>query len=165
MSAAETTPGWNPIQRVILPSTDQTDTVPLYVDAGTASGIRLRENDEFARTPKLLEDKLQMFSSEQPGRRTSRTSSRRHSMRVRSGEQLSFGTYFNAFPASYWRRWTSVRDVRLVVETSGTGNRHGLQVERPRIGPARRRQARRRRRHLDVRALAQALRRRRLVLV
>ena len=64
MSAAETTPGWNPIQRVILPSTDQTDTVPLYVDAGTASGIRLRENDEFARTPKLLEDKLQMFSSE-----------------------------------------------------------------------------------------------------
>ena len=22
------------------------------------------------------------------------------------GERLSFGTYFNAFPARYWRRWT-----------------------------------------------------------
>jgi galactofuranosylgalactofuranosylrhamnosyl-N-acetylglucosaminyl-diphospho-decaprenol beta-1,5/1,6-galactofuranosyltransferase len=42
-------------------------------------------------------------------------------MRVRSGEQISFGTYFNAFPASYWRRWTSVRDIRLTVKTSGTG--------------------------------------------
>ena len=42
-------------------------------------------------------------------------------MRVRSGEQISFGTYFNAFAASYWRRWTSVRDIRLVVRTSGTG--------------------------------------------
>ena len=31
----------------------------------------------------------------------------------RSGEKLSFGTYFNAFPASYWRRWTVVDEVRL----------------------------------------------------
>ena len=27
---------------------------------------------------------------------------------MKSGERLSFGTYFNAFPASYWRRWTVV---------------------------------------------------------
>ncbi len=120
MSAAETTTGWTTIQRVILPSADQTDTVPLYVDAGTASGIRLRENDELARTPKLPEEKLQMFSS---GGRAAHFEDllTRHSMRVRSGEQISFGTYFNAFPASYWRRWTSVRDIRLVVKTRGTG--------------------------------------------
>jgi galactofuranosylgalactofuranosylrhamnosyl-N-acetylglucosaminyl-diphospho-decaprenol beta-1,5/1,6-galactofuranosyltransferase len=96
------------------------DTVSLYVDAGTASGIRLRENDELARTPKLPEQKLQMFSS------SSREAHfedllTRQSMRVRSGEQMSFGTYFNAFPASYWRRWTSVREVRLMVRTSGIG--------------------------------------------
>ncbi len=120
MSAAETTTGWTTIQRVILPSADQTDTVPLYVDAGTASGIRLRENDELARTPKLPEEKLQMFSS---GGRAAHFEDllTRTSMRVRSGEQISFGTYFNAFPASYWRRWTSVRDIRLVVNTRGTG--------------------------------------------
>ncbi|MCU1562011.1 MAG: glycosyltransferase family 2 protein [Arthrobacter sp.] len=120
MSAAEATTGWKTIQRVILPSTDQTDTVPLYVDAGSASGIRLRENDELARTPKHPEEKLQMFSS---GGREAHFEDllTRHSMRVRSGEQVSFGTYFNAFPASYWRRWTSVRDIRLAVKTSGTG--------------------------------------------
>ncbi|MCU1563511.1 MAG: glycosyltransferase family 2 protein, partial [Arthrobacter sp.] len=120
MSAAEATTGWKTIQRVILPSADQTDTMPLYVDAGTASGIRLRENDELARTPKHPEEKLQMFSS---GGREAHFEDllTRHSMRVRSGEQISFGTYFNAFPASYWRRWTSVRDIRLTVKTSGTG--------------------------------------------
>lgn len=118
---SEESSSWSALQRVILPSADQTDTIPLYVDAGPASGIRLRENDELARSPKLPEDKLQMFSS--GGRQAhfedllSRTS-----MRVRSGEQISFGTYFNAFPASYWRRWTSVRDVRLVVRTTGTGS-------------------------------------------
>ena len=120
MSAAEGTTDWATIQRVILPSADQPDTVPLYADAGTASGIRVRENDELARTPKLPEDKLQMFSS---GSQQAHFEDliNRHSMRVRSGEQISFGTYFNAFAASYWRRWTSVRDIRLVVRTSGTG--------------------------------------------
>lgn len=112
--------GWNTLQRVILPSADQMDTAPLYVDAGSASGIRLRENDELARSPKLLEDKLQMISSGGPQAHFEDFLTRR-SVRVRVGEQLSFGTYFNAFPASYWRRWTSVRYIRLKVETSGTG--------------------------------------------
>ncbi|MET4136989.1 glycosyltransferase [Pseudarthrobacter sp. PvP090] len=120
MMTTEEGSGWSALQRVILPSPDQADTVPLYADAGSASGIRLRENDELARTPKLPEEKLQMFSS---GGREAHFEDlvSRHSMRVRSGEQLSFGTYFNAFPASYWRRWTSVSDIRLVVRTSGTG--------------------------------------------
>ena len=120
MSAAEGTTAWATIQRVSLPSADQPDTVSLNADAGTASGIRLRENDELARTPKLPEDKLQMFSS---GSQQAHFEDllTRHSMRVRSGEQISFGTYFNAFAASYWRRWTSVRDIRLVVTTRGTG--------------------------------------------
>ncbi|HSN37595.1 MAG TPA: glycosyltransferase [Arthrobacter sp.] len=118
--SAEESSSWSALQRVILPSADQTDTIPLYVDAGPASGIRLRENDELARSPKLPEDKLQMFSS---GSRQAHFEDllSRESMRVRSGEQISFGTYFNAFPASYWRRWTSVRDIRLVVRTTGTG--------------------------------------------
>jgi hypothetical protein len=40
---------------------------------------------------------------------------------VRAGERISFGTYFNAFAASYWRRWTTVKEVRLNVRTSGRG--------------------------------------------
>ena len=45
----------------------------------------------------------------------------RTTLRVKSGERLSFGTYFNAFPASYWRRWTVVNDVTLTVEVEGHG--------------------------------------------
>ena len=34
---------------------------------------------------------------------------------------MSFATYFNAFPASYWRRWTICKSVVLRVEVSGSG--------------------------------------------
>ncbi|WP_427018634.1 glycosyltransferase [Pseudarthrobacter sp. P1] len=120
MSAAESGTEWAVLQRVILPTESAVDTLPLYVDASSASGIRLRENDELARAPKLPEDKLAMFSSGGPGVHFDDVVSRR-SMNVRAGEQVSFGTYFNAFPASYWRRWTDVRSVRLEVTTSGEG--------------------------------------------
>src|SRR6185312_2419170 len=45
----------------------------------------------------------------------------RHQLRVPVGAHLSFGTYFNAFPASYWRRWTVVTDVTLTIKVSGRG--------------------------------------------
>ncbi|HET7734740.1 MAG TPA: glycosyltransferase, partial [Nocardioidaceae bacterium] len=35
--------------------------------------------------------------------------------------RMSFGTYFNAFPASYWRRYTIVSDVTLDVTVAGAG--------------------------------------------
>jgi galactofuranosylgalactofuranosylrhamnosyl-N-acetylglucosaminyl-diphospho-decaprenol beta-1,5/1,6-galactofuranosyltransferase len=35
--------------------------------------------------------------------------------------RITFGTYFNAFPASYWRRWTDQQTVRLVCTISGQG--------------------------------------------
>ncbi|MGN7249523.1 glycosyltransferase [Arthrobacter sp. SAFR-014] len=111
---------WMTLQRVILPPESQTDTLSLYVDAGPASGIRLSETDEFARNPKALDEKLHLVSS--GGREVHfEDILSRHSLKVRAGEQLSFGTYFNAFPASYWRRWTPLRSVRLVVRTSGHG--------------------------------------------
>ena len=45
----------------------------------------------------------------------------RYAVRLEPGEDLSFGTYFNAFPAGYWRRWTVVDDVRLTVALTGAG--------------------------------------------
>lgn len=36
--------------------------------------------------------------------------------------RLTFGTYFNAFPAGYWRRWTSFDAVRLQVTVRGEGS-------------------------------------------
>nr|WP_246283859.1 glycosyltransferase [Nocardioides perillae] len=45
----------------------------------------------------------------------------RTALRVLATERVSFGTYFNAFPASYWRRHTVVTDVRLAVTLRGAG--------------------------------------------
>lgn len=39
----------------------------------------------------------------------------RLSVRIRPGELLRLCSYFNAFPASYWRRWTAVDTVRLSI--------------------------------------------------
>lgn len=36
-------------------------------------------------------------------------------------KRLTFGTYFNAFPAGYWRRWTTFSSVRLNVSVKGQG--------------------------------------------
>lgn len=43
----------------------------------------------------------------------------RNSLRIRPGASVSFGTYFNAFPAAYWQRWTDLKQVTLTVKTSG----------------------------------------------
>ena len=37
------------------------------------------------------------------------------------GRRITFGTYFNAFPASYWRRWSDHRSVRLEARLRGEG--------------------------------------------
>lgn len=113
-------PGWETLQRVIFPPESGVDTMSLYADAGPAAGVRIRESDEFARNPKRTEDKLHLVGSSPREVHFDDVISR-HSIRVRTGEQLSLGTYFNAFPAGYWRRWTAVREVRLVVETRGHG--------------------------------------------
>ncbi|WP_051706818.1 glycosyltransferase [Nocardioides aequoreus] len=41
---------------------------------------------------------------------------------VEPTKRVTLGTYFNAFPASYWRRWTDVDSVRLRLRVRGTGN-------------------------------------------
>ncbi|MDQ1182441.1 glycosyltransferase [Rhodococcus sp. SORGH_AS_0301] len=43
----------------------------------------------------------------------------RTSVSIGSESEVSFGTYFNAFPASYWRRWSTLDSVVLRVELIG----------------------------------------------
>lgn len=80
--------------RVIFPADADLDVMPLYIDLDEG------------------ESESQIHPEDVLGR---------ESISVRPGLRLSLGSYFNAFPASYWRRWTVVRQVRLVVNTSGTG--------------------------------------------
>ena len=45
----------------------------------------------------------------------------RTTLQIGAESEVSFSTYFNAFPASYWRRWSTLGSVVLRVELTGTG--------------------------------------------
>lgn len=107
---------WQTLQRIILPNPSQMDTVPLYVDGGAATGVKLSTmNGSPAK-----KDKPEAAASGGREAHAEDFLSRRSTL-VRPGERMSFGTYFNAFPSSYWRRWTDVTDIRLDVRTTGAG--------------------------------------------
>jgi galactofuranosylgalactofuranosylrhamnosyl-N-acetylglucosaminyl-diphospho-decaprenol beta-1,5/1,6-galactofuranosyltransferase len=89
------------LQNAVLPLDRDPDLLPLYVDPETWSVI-----DE---EPVRVSNRAQLSNI-----------LGRHTARIVAGRRVSFGTYFNAFPASYWQHWTAVRDVRLTVRTSGT---------------------------------------------
>src|SRR4051812_45090726 len=109
------------LQRQILPVDRDFDVLALYVDPEEPRLDADRDAIGGNRAAKALNNAAIRQSTAtgaaiHPDQIESRTA-----FRVRSGEKLSFGTYFNAFPASYWRRWTVVSDVRLSVEVSGRG--------------------------------------------
>ena len=45
----------------------------------------------------------------------------RRRMTIPEHAVVSFGSYFNAFPASYWRHWTNIDTVRLRLDVRGNG--------------------------------------------
>jgi galactofuranosylgalactofuranosylrhamnosyl-N-acetylglucosaminyl-diphospho-decaprenol beta-1,5/1,6-galactofuranosyltransferase len=44
----------------------------------------------------------------------------RTTLQIGAESEVSFATYFNAFPASYWRRWSTLTSVVLRVELTGS---------------------------------------------
>ncbi len=44
----------------------------------------------------------------------------RTTLEIGAESEVSFATYFNAFPASYWRRWSALESVVLRVELTGS---------------------------------------------
>lgn len=109
------------LQRQIMPLDRDFDVFALYVDPEEATLDADKYEIGGNRAAKDLNNAAIRQSTStgrsiHPDQIESRTA-----LRVRSGERLSFGTYFNAFPASYWRRWTVVSDVRLTVEVAGRG--------------------------------------------
>jgi galactofuranosylgalactofuranosylrhamnosyl-N-acetylglucosaminyl-diphospho-decaprenol beta-1,5/1,6-galactofuranosyltransferase len=109
------------LQRQILPLDRDFDVLPLYVDTEEARLDADRYEIGGNRAAKDLNNAAIRQSTStgrllHPDQIESRTA-----LRVKSGERLSFGTYFNAFPASYWRRWTVVTDVTLTVRLTGRG--------------------------------------------
>jgi galactofuranosylgalactofuranosylrhamnosyl-N-acetylglucosaminyl-diphospho-decaprenol beta-1,5/1,6-galactofuranosyltransferase len=109
------------LQRQILPVDRDFDVLALYVDPEDARLDADKYEIGGSRAAKDLNHAAIRQSTAtghtiHPDQIESRTA-----LRVKSGERLSFGTYFNAFPASYWRRWTVVKDVTLTIRVAGPG--------------------------------------------
>ncbi|MDZ8201585.1 glycosyltransferase [Microbacterium sp. SSW1-59] len=88
------------LQNVVFPTERDPDILPLYADPETWATI----DDEPVRVTSVahLSNVLD-----------------RHRARVQAGRRVSFASYFNAFPASYWQHWTTVREITLTVRTTG----------------------------------------------
>jgi galactofuranosylgalactofuranosylrhamnosyl-N-acetylglucosaminyl-diphospho-decaprenol beta-1,5/1,6-galactofuranosyltransferase len=102
------------LQRVVLPVDRDTDVLPLYVDPDRPQldvntlGMTMKQRGRIP--PAAPNAAIEPDPHAVLGRRR---------YRVTESARISFGTYFNAFAASYWRQWTVVTDVSLHVRISG----------------------------------------------
>jgi len=111
------------LQRVILPrSGDPTSVRSLYLDERTA--IRL---SPVPLPPGVAPPEVEVnLVGSSVGARRLRTTSRTTAVCPEQSE-VSFGAYFNAFAAGYWRRWSMLTSVTLRLELEGAG---GVEVYR-----------------------------------
>jgi len=110
------------LQRQILPIDRDTDVFPLYVDLEEAKLDTDRFSVGGSKAAKDLNNAA-IRQSTATGRKLHPDQIRsRTALRLEPSQLLSFGTYFNAFPASYWRRHTVVTDVELTVHVTGAGS-------------------------------------------
>lgn len=117
------------LQRVVLPFDQGVDVLPLYVEgkiprhAATSAAPAPGAGEADAPSGGGAEDAASSVRYEgdthDGGSREGGDAANRRSAVVRARQRVSFGTYFNAFPASYWRRWTIVDEVLLRVRIRG----------------------------------------------
>ncbi|WP_285590809.1 glycosyltransferase [Actinomycetospora sp. NBRC 106378] len=109
------------LQRIILPRpADPTTVRALYLDEGTATSLRsAAPTAERPGTVNDEQDEFVLHLTTAGGRRAEVLS--RTSVRVPEHTETSFAAYFNAFPASYWRRWSVLDAVHLRLRLRGAG--------------------------------------------
>ncbi|CAN5230546.1 glycosyltransferase [soil metagenome] len=105
------------LQRVVLPVDSDMDVLPLYVDRDKAQ-LDVVTSGVHGPT-QALAHAMSRVSTAGEEHLEPQAILGRHRLQVTEGERVSFGTYFNAFPASYWRMWTVVSDVTLSVQVTG----------------------------------------------
>ncbi|WP_309237549.1 glycosyltransferase [Actinomadura sp. BRA 177] len=92
------------LQRVVLPVDRDLDVLKLYVDGQIERGAAKVEAEA---APGRAEEGVRPDSAS------------RRTVVVPVGRRVSFATYFNAFPAGYWRRWTNVEETVLRIRIRG----------------------------------------------
>ncbi|MFN8071566.1 MAG: glycosyltransferase [Mycobacterium sp.] len=89
------------------------------VPAGETRAVSLLQRIILPRPGEPLDvRKLYIEESETNARRAHAAT--RTTLQIGAESEVSFATYFNAFPASYWRRWSTLDSVVLRVELTGS---------------------------------------------
>jgi galactofuranosylgalactofuranosylrhamnosyl-N-acetylglucosaminyl-diphospho-decaprenol beta-1,5/1,6-galactofuranosyltransferase len=123
--------GLRVVQRVVFPA-DDLDVIPLYVETNPDRGAaelaaELTTQERTGFKPATMEagvgavgdaQSVIRFGADVPAYPFEDAGPRRSAV-ISGGRRVSFATYFNAFPASYWRRWTTVDSVTLRVRLAG----------------------------------------------
>ncbi len=121
------------LQRVVFPGADL-DVVPLYVETHLDRGADLMAaeiiTDRLTGTRRSAgsvpvgnaavgeAQSVIRFGADVPAYWAEDVGPRRSAI-ISAGRRVSFATYFNAFPASYWRRWTALESVTLRIRLAG----------------------------------------------
>ena len=119
--------GFRVVHRTILRPDQEIDIRPMYV--GGVSGFGATQSESSAGASGDTSDKGDAvnYSSSDRSTATEAVSLSGYGKITEEGalvlpeRRLTFGTYFNAFPASYWRRWTDFPAVRLQATVRGEG--------------------------------------------
>ncbi|HEX9497238.1 MAG TPA: glycosyltransferase [Mycobacterium sp.] len=89
------------------------------LDAGESKAVGLLARVILPRPGEPLDvRKLYIEESDTNARRAHPPT--RTTLEIGAESEVSFATYFNAFPASYWRRWSTLESVVLRVELTGS---------------------------------------------
>lgn len=114
---SETADTWESVNRVVFPLSDEELTLPLYAQLWEPSHIppealdfqqviRTQPTPQTSVTPAALASSVVHIRS-------------RYSAEIDPDSHITLCTYFNAFPASYWRYWTRVRTLRCSIRAHG----------------------------------------------
>lgn len=98
---------WTTVSRVVFPVDADTDILPLYVDFNAAQ----RVNSAATGRSRSSDSAVNVIEGASHQRADAVIDRRR--IKVDPNRRISLGTYFNAFPASYWQAYTNVRTVRF----------------------------------------------------
>jgi galactofuranosylgalactofuranosylrhamnosyl-N-acetylglucosaminyl-diphospho-decaprenol beta-1,5/1,6-galactofuranosyltransferase len=120
------------LQRVVFPG-DDLDVVPLYVETNmergaaelaaemateSLTGTKVTSSVPAASAAVGEAQSSIRFGHDVPSQLIDQVGPRRSAV-INEGRRVSFATYFNAFPASYWRRWSTVSSVTLRIRLAG----------------------------------------------
>ena len=119
---------WETVMRVVYPVKDAEQTLPLYAldwtrphvaETTLDSRIDMRRLEFGSMNQSTLQRLLRNAGSSAGVSCDSFEIAGRTSITLKNRGHMSGCAFFNAFPAAYWRRWTSVKTVRFEATVQG----------------------------------------------